>query len=953
VLALAAATGAGAAARAQTPTDPAAFGLPSGAQENVSGRTETSKDFTLPDGTSARLLFTRPIHYQDALGQWQDVDLSFHDDGQDGQIVDRHPSLRVHVPGRSGAIEVTDTAGDGVRWLTSPAMTIHGRQAHYEDAQGATWTYTTTPSGVKHQATVTNSRGPYTYRFAYQLLGDEPSPPNTPASPRTFAVDAAGNAAAGSVEVPRATVKDANGIEHLAGPWRVQGQVLAFDFDDTDIPTPYTIDPTTITIYKSAQVNNWRGTCWASSWSNARNGICDTFTYSSDSPLELGDSFEASTYRSSRYFVAFDTSVLRTTDSIKLVYLEMAFQVNQAATGFTVKIRDFQWDKKDDQAIWQGCLTASSADGDWYSITAELSTDTKYDSIGLNKGDNIIRNGSTKYCLLSDRDTDRYQTAPTGAEYIDVYASGATFEDGTSAEPVLVVQYDPAPTPTPTLPRTATKTRTATSTPTQNLTPGTATPTPTPTPLCQPNVICPSSPCTITQSTTVGSGCNLDWSGKSVTINSGAVLQDPDGGSSLSIEAASLTVNGTLKARGGDISITTTNDFTTAGSGTIDVKDGGSVTINASGDCTLNGTTITADAITTGMYGGDISITCLSVIGGSALSANGAGNSSLEGDGGWITVNATADKVVLSGNINANGAGTTSWGGEVDISAATRLTTGKDINAQGTSGGSGGDIFLFAGGPATIEGAAALTATSGGGDPGEGGWIFVGADSIIVAGALNASGSTQYGGIGGGIDIFSGSGAITILCTGSLSSNGGGAGAEGGYIWVDSGGNVDVTDCTASGNAWGGEVDIGGQGTVNMSGPVDVTSSAAGSVGGDIWVSAAGDLNTAPGTTLRAYASGSGSTDGSISLEGCNVNLAGNLNSVYASHTGGGGNSVTYHGYLAAVSTVSMNTDNGSQNQLVCPCSIWGCNACEHDPVFLGTSSPAYTVSKQQLPLCD
>jgi hypothetical protein len=54
---------------AQTAADPTRFGLPGGAQENVGGRTESSKEFALPDGTSARLLFSHPLPYQDASGQ--------------------------------------------------------------------------------------------------------------------------------------------------------------------------------------------------------------------------------------------------------------------------------------------------------------------------------------------------------------------------------------------------------------------------------------------------------------------------------------------------------------------------------------------------------------------------------------------------------------------------------------------------------------------------------------------------------------------------------------------------------------------------------------------------------------------------------------------------------------------------------------------------------------------
>jgi hypothetical protein len=95
------------------------FGLPSGAQERTGGRTESSKEFTLPDGTTAQILFTHPIHYQDGSGQWQDVDLGFHEDGKGGQIMDRHPSLRIlaaSIDSRYG----THSEGEN-------SVTYHGR----------------------------------------------------------------------------------------------------------------------------------------------------------------------------------------------------------------------------------------------------------------------------------------------------------------------------------------------------------------------------------------------------------------------------------------------------------------------------------------------------------------------------------------------------------------------------------------------------------------------------------------------------------------------------------------------------------------------------------------------------------------------------------------------------------------------------------------------------------
>jgi len=212
-LALAAVTGGVAAAGAQTAVSPtasellSAAGLPPGAQEIVDQRTETAKYFQLPDGASTGIFFTRPIHYQDAAGQWQDIDLSFHDDGAGGQVADHNRAI-VRVPAQLPFVEVTDTDGNGVRWLTSGVPTVNPQQANYRDAQGVVWTYTPTWNGVKHQGIVTDSRGPRRYAFAYQLLGNEPD----------FIIDADGNAVAGSLLVPRATVTDGNGVQYTAGP---------------------------------------------------------------------------------------------------------------------------------------------------------------------------------------------------------------------------------------------------------------------------------------------------------------------------------------------------------------------------------------------------------------------------------------------------------------------------------------------------------------------------------------------------------------------------------------------------------------------------------------------------------------------------------------------------------------------------------------------------------------
>src|SRR5262249_41649971 len=161
---------------------------------------------------------------------------------------------------------------------------------------------------------------------------------------------------------------------------------------------------------------------------------------------------------------------------------------------------------------------------------------------------------TTKYCVLSDRDQNA--TGPSGAEYIQVYTAGVS-----AFQPYLVVQYaKPTPTMTPTRTPTKTPTRTPTITPTPtltptptiNLTPATPTNTPTRTPTntptatplpCNLGICVGGTTCTVSGTNLVRAGCVLDWTGKTVTVASGALIYDPDGGSGFSIIASSLTVD--------------------------------------------------------------------------------------------------------------------------------------------------------------------------------------------------------------------------------------------------------------------------------------------------------------------------------------------------------------------------------------------------------------------------
>jgi hypothetical protein len=227
-----------ATAAAQTPADPSRFGQPAGSVERVEKRTATAKHFQLPDGSFGAVISAAPLHYHAPDGSLQDVDLNFHPSGTD-QVVDRVDAVRVRVPGGAQQIEVTDAAGNGVRWLTPASPSVAGAQARYLDARGIEWTYAATVAGVKQTAIITARQGPQTYSFGYRLLGAQAD----------FTVDEQGNAVAGGLTVPRVTIVRADGVPEQGGAWQASaGPRLQFDYDDSGLPDqafPYVIDPTT------------------------------------------------------------------------------------------------------------------------------------------------------------------------------------------------------------------------------------------------------------------------------------------------------------------------------------------------------------------------------------------------------------------------------------------------------------------------------------------------------------------------------------------------------------------------------------------------------------------------------------------------------------------------------------------------------------------------------------
>jgi hypothetical protein len=174
------------------------------------------------------------LNYKDSSGSWQEVDLTFHQQGS-GYVEDQSDVI-VRVTG--AAVEATDrSSGEGIRWITSGAPSVSGHTASYTD-QGLNWRYATRNGGLKLDAVVSSSLGSRTYKFPYALLGGASA----------LSVDSQGNLVSDAFTVPRPLVIGSDMKSYQTGPWQLlPGNRVAFTFDDSSLPAsayPYVLDPT-------------------------------------------------------------------------------------------------------------------------------------------------------------------------------------------------------------------------------------------------------------------------------------------------------------------------------------------------------------------------------------------------------------------------------------------------------------------------------------------------------------------------------------------------------------------------------------------------------------------------------------------------------------------------------------------------------------------------------------
>lgn len=433
-------------------SDAARFGLPANAMEVVGKRSLKAKHFRRADGTFTAVIGRGALHYHAPDGSLQDLDLSFHASGSD-QVVDRTDTMRVRIPGRGNQIEITDPAGNGVRWLTPQHPAVSGTQARYSDGQGVQWTYATTLNGVKQTAPIAAKRGARSYTFAYQLVGTQSD----------FTIDAQGNAVAGALTVPRAIIHRADRIDEPAGPWRqAAGGQLQFAYDDSTLPAtafPYVIDPTTTFAVAAS----------------ADDGVVKGFGYTYPPPCTSANTTQDIFYvrRSrGRYFtrtiayglIRWDTSSLTGGATVTSASFGANIVDRTSPYGRNWQGDWYNWSPSVSCAAYVGAAPAPNA----FSVPI-TSLSIGSNTVALSNVGNINTSGTTYLRLAVSGGT------PTGDNYVRMRSFDRVSLPNT---PKLRVNYTLAGAPTPTVTPAATPTSTPIRTP--KFTP-TRTPTASPT----------------------------------------------------------------------------------------------------------------------------------------------------------------------------------------------------------------------------------------------------------------------------------------------------------------------------------------------------------------------------------------------------------------------------------------------------------------------------------------
>jgi len=462
---------------------------------------------------------------------------------------------------------------------------------------------------------------------------------------------------------------------------------------------------------------------------------------------------------------------------------------------------------------------------------------------------------------------------------------------------------------------------------------------------------------------TVNSKINLSGFNAAVGAGSGG------NGAAILFTAASGNVNiyNAIINTGGKGGNTTSGN---AGAG----GQGGSITINCSGNVNVGSNTALSDSLVTrGGNGGDCTVINAGgggtgTKGGVIAITSGNGIVTIQGNSGFSTVGGNGGGAnSTSGNSGAGGNG-----GDMSISAKNGISIGAsssdndslltrggiggfNLNKGGGAGGTGGKITLASSAGTIVitgNGGVAADGANGGqggggsatGDGGGGGVILIGAitgtGQVNIASSISSNGgnggshlgtsSPGAGGTGGAISILS---ASTVI-TDSINSNGGIAGTipvsgnsnknnggKGGIITVTSGTGTTVTiggAVSSSGGAGSvGYTASGGTGgDANASSPAIIITGPAGITTNGTLAAQGGSGGASSGGGGGAGGAGKGitlSSSGNVFINGMLNSLGGNAGNGTSSvsSAGGNGGNISVTG-TTGITIGSSSADNDS-----------------------------------------
>ena len=194
-----------------------------------------------------------------------------------------------------------------------------------------------------------------------------------------------------------------------------------------------------------------------------------------------------------------------------------------------------------------------------------------------------------------------------------------------------------------------------------------------------------------------------------------------------------------------------------------------------------------------------------------------SGNSAASGVGGGILVNPYGVLDVVDSTISGNSAGVA--GGGIYLNTGATLRMDHSVLADNSAGFGGGGVFAYR------FGAIELTATTVSGNSADsvgGGVCFYNGGSLLIAdstisGNTTSSSANNYG--GGGVYFFGFAAGPLVIQNTTIANNH--SGSSGGAVLLNTFyGELDVFDCTISGNTAGNtNAGQGGGGLAMVSGP--------------------------------------------------------------------------------------------------------------------------------------